>query len=358
MTLLPPNQKRRDLLVSVIVPAYNASDTLGEALESLRNQTCGDWEAIVIDDGSADDTERVAHFFSKRDKRFRIVCQENKGVSVARNVGMSLAQGEWLAFLDADDTLSPGYLEGMLKGAEDGVCLIIGGAEEARGNMSTSKVVGHEKHLLLKGEEINHVAESVLDNEGHGIDGYCPKGAGYICSKLYRRSVLGGLRFDSRIGMREDALFNVEALGRSDLISVVCENGYTYRLRDGSSSARFRRNYYSEIEIFLASCRDAWLRWNLDARSFDKGVLIAYMSWLKLAVLHEDVPFTKAEQNRLIAASFDDILWQRSFERLSPEELSLPYRLLKRAFLAESVRSVRMLKWLNDVKHRCFDEGR
>ncbi|MEK7949565.1 trifunctional glycosyltransferase/class I SAM-dependent methyltransferase/polysaccharide deacetylase [Luteolibacter soli] len=104
--------------VSVIVPARNAAATLPRTLESLLEQTFADWEAIVVDDGSTDRTAAIAGEFAAKDKRFRLLRQENAGVSVARNAGIAVANGEWLLFLDSDDWIGPQHLElmtGVLK---------------------------------------------------------------------------------------------------------------------------------------------------------------------------------------------------------------------------------------------------
>jgi len=99
--------------VSVVIPARNAAETLGEALASLRAQTLPDWEAIVVDDGSHDGTATIAVTFAARDARILHVSQPQMGVSAARNTGISLARFDWLLFLDADDWLSPLHLERM-----------------------------------------------------------------------------------------------------------------------------------------------------------------------------------------------------------------------------------------------------
>jgi glycosyltransferase involved in cell wall biosynthesis len=97
--------------VSVVIPAYNAAATLGETLESLLSQTFRRWEAIVVDDGSTDETRCVADTFSECDARIRVVSQPHAGVSAARNTGISLAPFDWILFLDADDLLLATHLE-------------------------------------------------------------------------------------------------------------------------------------------------------------------------------------------------------------------------------------------------------
>lgn len=93
--------------VSVIVPMWNSAATIAAALESLLAQTLGDWEAIVVDDGSTDQGAGCVHRYSVSDRRVRLVSQSNKGLSAARNAGLEVARGEFVQFLDADDTLPP-----------------------------------------------------------------------------------------------------------------------------------------------------------------------------------------------------------------------------------------------------------
>lgn len=99
--------------VSVVIPAYNAAGTLADTLESLRAQSCPTWEAIVVDDGSVDETGRIAREFAVRDERIRVASQPNGGESAARNTGVGLARHDWLLFLDADDWIAPQHLERM-----------------------------------------------------------------------------------------------------------------------------------------------------------------------------------------------------------------------------------------------------
>lgn len=98
-------------IVSVIIPAYNASQYLAETLESVLQQTFANFEIIVVDDGSKDNTTDIVRSFSQQDSRVKLVSQKNQGVSVARNTGIKNAQGELIAFLDADDLWYPHKLE-------------------------------------------------------------------------------------------------------------------------------------------------------------------------------------------------------------------------------------------------------
>jgi glycosyltransferase involved in cell wall biosynthesis len=101
--------------VSVLIPAYNAQATLLETLQSVERQSFRDLEAIVVDDGSRDETARIAADFAARDARFRLVRQANAGAAAARNTALALARGEWIAPLDADDLWHPDKLARQLE---------------------------------------------------------------------------------------------------------------------------------------------------------------------------------------------------------------------------------------------------
>jgi glycosyltransferase involved in cell wall biosynthesis len=100
--------------VAIIVPAKNAEGVLAAALDSLLRQTRRDWEAIIVNDGSADGTGDIAGGYAARDPRFRMIDGPGRGVAAARNAGLRAASTPWLVFLDADDWLAPTYLETML----------------------------------------------------------------------------------------------------------------------------------------------------------------------------------------------------------------------------------------------------
>jgi len=99
------------MTISIVIPAHNAAETLSKTLNSLVIQTYPNWEAIIVDDGSIDETKAIAAQLAQQDSRIRVISQENQGVSGARNTGIQAAQSDWLLFLDADDTIAPVLLE-------------------------------------------------------------------------------------------------------------------------------------------------------------------------------------------------------------------------------------------------------
>jgi glycosyltransferase involved in cell wall biosynthesis len=99
------------LQFSIIIPCYNQADWLKICIQALQNQTLENWEAIIVNDGSTDNSGQVADNFAKNDKRIKVIHQENQGLSAARNTGVKNAMGSWLNFHDSDDYLLPGCLD-------------------------------------------------------------------------------------------------------------------------------------------------------------------------------------------------------------------------------------------------------
>jgi hypothetical protein len=102
-------------LISIIIPCYNQANFLGEALQSVSNQTYSNWECIIVNDGSNDDSGDIARKLVSKDERFHYFHQDNKGVSSARNYGIAKSNGTYIQFLDADDFLEKSKLESSLQ---------------------------------------------------------------------------------------------------------------------------------------------------------------------------------------------------------------------------------------------------
>lgn len=112
-------------LVSIIVPCYNRAVYLPEALQSVLNQTYTNWECIIVNDGSTDNTEEIVKEWTHRDFRFKYVYKKNGGVSSARNEGLKVAQGEYIHFLDSDDLINKFKLEKQLACFKENIDIVI-----------------------------------------------------------------------------------------------------------------------------------------------------------------------------------------------------------------------------------------
>lgn len=105
--------------ISLIIPVYNTEKFLAEALKSVESQTFKDFEAIIINDGSTDNSGKIIDSFAAKNKSFRVINQDNKGLSAARNAGIKAATGQYIAFFDSDDYLSPDFLKELYKLASE-----------------------------------------------------------------------------------------------------------------------------------------------------------------------------------------------------------------------------------------------
>lgn len=116
-------------LISVIVPCYNQAQYLDECLQSVLDQTYQDWECIIVNDGSPDNTEEITKQWTEKDARFKYLYKENGGLSSARNAGIEMAKGKWILPLDADDKIGKQYLELAEKEFDKGYTVIYCEAE-------------------------------------------------------------------------------------------------------------------------------------------------------------------------------------------------------------------------------------
>lgn len=215
-------------LISVIVPVWNAGSLLREALESLRRQSHINFEAILVNDGSTDDSEEICRLFCESDVRFILLNQQNSGVSAARNAGIEAASGEWVAFMDADDLMMPDALYYLFDVAEEsGAQIIVGdyirGKKCRSCDMSVSRNSKMIKYDILPSEaaiKVGLYQKRILNN---------PWGV------LFHRSVFAGnppLRF--RKCRYEDLDLFYQAFDRVEKVCLLQEKVYFYRDVPGS----------------------------------------------------------------------------------------------------------------------------
>lgn len=206
-------------MFSIVIPVYNVAPYLRECLDSVLAQTFTDWEAICVDDGSTDDSGMILNEYAAKDSRFKVVHQQNKGVSSARNVALDLAQGEWICFVDSDDIVHPNWLSRIFKVILDSPAL-----EYIRWECKKiqSKV---DWHVNSEESVSRHEIFGFLDFE----DYYVP-----LWRAAYRRSMIGNLRFSDYV-RGEDVLFNTQYVLRIKKVGVLGEKLYGYRVRPNSA---------------------------------------------------------------------------------------------------------------------------
>ena len=233
--------------ISVVIPMYNAQDTIEKALKSLTNQTYDNIEVIVVNDGSKDNSKEVVEEYMKIDNRVRLISIENAGVSNARNLAIKNSTGEYITFLDADDYLEKDTLEKMLlKLKEENVELVrttfiqedINGEFIQRGNLYD---VANRK--LGKNEIRNEFIPYVFE-------GKMPTYVGLLLVKA--ECIKDKLTFDTSLHMMEDLIFCMQLYLSIDSMYVYDFATYHYVYSQNSNSnarSKLQRNYNNILHI-------------------------------------------------------------------------------------------------------------
>lgn len=210
-----------DAKISVIVPIYRVEPYLRKCLDSIAGQTYQNLEIILVDDGSPDNCGAICDEYAAKDSRFRVIHKENGGVSSARNTGLDIAEGDWIAWVDPDDWIEADMLQYLLEGAlnyraDIAVC----GMRE----------IGVRAPLVFRYQEVRVFArEQALREflESKTMLTFC-------CDKLSKRELWEGLRFpDLKIG--EDLLTMGRILDRADSVVCLPEVKYNYLTRPESA---------------------------------------------------------------------------------------------------------------------------
>lgn len=239
--------------ISVIVPVYNVEGYLGRCLDSILGQSFRDFELILVDDGSTDGSPALCDEYRRRDSRVRVIHRENAGVGLARNSGLEIARGEYIAFADADDYLGDSLLNDLyMVAVRHNVDCVIGGTSivYARGGIGSVPVV--DCLTLWEGEQIE---EYVLCSVSAPPAGKRDTIYGQTsCGRLYRRKLIVDhhLRFFSeREYISEDTLFNIDFCRHASRVAAIPGALYYYDCGHiGSLSKGYRADRFEKALIF------------------------------------------------------------------------------------------------------------
>ncbi len=225
-------------MISIVVPIYNGEKYIEDCLKSIFNQTYEEWELILIDNASTDDSLKLCKIYAAQDDRIQLLHQHrNVGVSIARNLGMEKARGEYVTFIDVDDWVAPNYLETLLtlkmnRNADMVIC-------------GYQKVYDREQREKPKKQEYGVVEE--YDSKGY-LENYFLKGNTHCWGVLYEQKLLEGVCFQKRLSIGEDMLFLMEVAGRADNIIVCDYEGYYYYINEnGAMNKKFTASYMDQI---------------------------------------------------------------------------------------------------------------
>ncbi len=199
--------------ISIIIPVYNAEHQIGRCIKSILSQTYIDWEMILINDGSTDGTAEILDKYALTDNRIRIIHKANGGVSSARNAGIDSATGDYLTFVDADDHISPDYLEKMANASPADI--VICGFKNSGSQPFVPREINTDSTSDPK-----VIAELV--NIPYYLDTpWC---------KLFKLDIINrfGLRFNENMKLSEDTLFSYQYIAKCKTIRTVADSLYFY----------------------------------------------------------------------------------------------------------------------------------
>lgn len=229
-------------MVSIIIPAYNASKYIAETMDSVLQQTYKDWELIIIDDGSKDNTKEIVLKYKEQHPQIYYYYQENGGVSVARNHGLEKAKGQYIALLDADDVWLAHNLEIKIKSLERNEHI-----KWVYSNMFNADEQMNITGEATKGKDDN-ILDSILAWKGEVVPGPC---SNVVFDKLCYDE---GVKFDPTLSTAADQDFTIQ-LAAKYLGKHINENLWKYRILGNSMSRNIEVMEKDHIRVFKKAAK-------------------------------------------------------------------------------------------------------
>lgn len=232
--------------ISVIVPMYNAESQIQKCVESLLCQTYTNFEVVIVNDGSKDNSLAVCQDLYGNEPRVRIVDKPNGGVSDARNAGMRAATGEYISFVDADDWVEPTYLSCMYEHLTE-----TGADMSALDYRMESATPERTAKVEITDEEVV-TGLDILERF------FTRKIITGVIGKLFRKELIGDLQFPPDIKIGEDGLFVYRFLRRAKAVSIIPEKLYNYWMdnTDGATNNFYSRIDYEAVHFATLILRD------------------------------------------------------------------------------------------------------
>ena len=259
-------------LVSVIIPVYNASSTLDRCVHSLLTNLFKDFEVIIIDDGSKDNSLHLAQVWAKRDSRIRILIEENLGVSHARNYGITKSKGQYIVFVDSDDFVKETYLSHLIQYTDyDLACVGIDRYNDDNREIENSITHFSDCTFNLSDDKAE---KYIIDNDLLAV--------GYVSAKLYKKAIIDkfGLRFNENIQNHEDHLFYLDYFSHCNQIAINHHADYHWCFHRASQSLSHSKPDYRSLFIagkeFIDRFDFLFNQFNIKDSSYQHRILNEY----------------------------------------------------------------------------------
>lgn len=237
-------------LISIIMPVYNAEKHLNKSVDSILKQSYSNLELILVNDGSSDDSLNIMKSYSEIDKRVKVINKQNQGVSIARNVGIEYASGDYIGFIDADDYIELDMYNTMFEyiskyEADISICNYI--KEQAKESIEVK--LPWKDTTILSSEDIDSklIAYSIATNK---FDDVNKPIMGMVWRILIKSKLAKKLNFDPKVKIAEDLLFCIEAFKKANKIVVVEKCLYHYIRYEDTTLEKYRDGMISESISF------------------------------------------------------------------------------------------------------------
>lgn len=221
-------------LISIIIPVYNVKPYLRQCLDSILAQDEQSWEAIVVDDGSTDGSSEICDEYASKDSRFRVFHKENGGVSSARNLALKYINGEWIAFIDSDDEITPDYLS--IPEAYKDCDVIQKGYDVIRSNGD-----------IISSHNIS--SDNLLDKKALIYSFYVNNRNNALWDKIISKKIIGQQEFNENVKIGEDFLFFLSILPRIKKYSFSGKGKYLYRRLPTSAMASINKDIPARLKV-------------------------------------------------------------------------------------------------------------
>ena len=246
--------------LSVIMPMYNAECYVREAIESVQKQAFEDFELIIVDDKSTDESKAICEELQSNDSRIKIhTVKENGGAGNARNVGIQMAQGQYITFMDSDDIISPDlYIDAYKMIEQHNVDMVIWGmTEKYYDKNGTCYLVNCLSMQQMICENVDEVKKAVICLEEKTL-------FGYQCNRFYRAAILkeNQIKFE-KVVLYEDYFFNLEVVKHVETLAIIENAGYHYMKRQNESiTTRFVPEYFDLSKRRIESMFCLYKQWD------------------------------------------------------------------------------------------------
>ena len=323
--------------LSVIIPCYNVEKYLARCLESIVNQTYRDLEIILVDDGSPDNSGQMCDHWACRDSRIKVVHKKNGGLGFARNSGLEVATGDYVAFVDSDDYVDVSMYEKLLSTARrTGSEIVYCGHKKQQSGGKEITVSDFAEETTFEKEKLPLVAMSFcqpteISNEMLTMS---------VWHSVYHRSVIKSEFFSEREVGSEDLAFQIDSVLNSNRVTFIPDALYTYCYNGESLSHTFIAEKFNRYKLLTDKVRDVFSRHQIKSDADYYVFVVAFVSIRQICLSN----VAESEKYKYIKKITSNIFWHNA--NIEPGKLGLLKKMILHCLRSDSPKSLYALSRL------------